>query len=283
MSAEVPPSTLAAPAVPMTAGALKRPVVIDGTNFVHKIGDQMFDFHEKDRVPRATAILALVYDLVRLGHPVGVVLKAFFNDPKHMRHMEVLKRLIELGLVTIVPDDVDDDAVVLDIAKKCGGFVISNDQFRQTAYDRFDEVRTQRRVGFFADSDETFDQFKTPFTAAGRCRFNLKIRVDVTAAEWSAKTTCSPGDPGYDRVALTYELLTLDYFEQQVAELTVLADFVRLRFVYIYTYGYEKRGGREEDIEGVHYFDHLEEMLPKEFCQFHFLYEQHKKKAVDAK
>ena len=90
--------------------------------------------------------------------------------------------------MTILDDRIDDDLVVLEMAQKEGGFIISNDRFSQEMYAGFGDVR-ERLIEYNWQKDEHYKR-SVCATVAGRCKLNLKIHFHKTLAEFERKIFC---------------------------------------------------------------------------------------------
>ncbi|KAI6174261.1 hypothetical protein M3Y98_01171100 [Aphelenchoides besseyi] len=252
---------------------IKRHVFIDGCNFFHKVGDQLHCLGPKDGRPRGTAALAIIYDFLRMGYPITFVIKKFHMDKRHVFYFDVLDRLRELKIVKVYPDKgVDDDLEILKEAQRVGGFVISNDQYSQEVYNPYDDVR-KRTIGFYHKPDDRFNQYETPFTVDGRCKFDLKIRLKTSKAEFNRISTCSESDPEYALVESKRGIWTSQHLKQMLEEVTVIADYVRMQYVIVYEITYRKHHDDYDSPEKkLPYFDHTEEAFPQSFNKFYEFY-----------
>uniref|UniRef100_A0A915D4J3 RNase NYN domain-containing protein n=1 Tax=Ditylenchus dipsaci TaxID=166011 RepID=A0A915D4J3_9BILA len=100
---------------------VKRMAIIDTCNVLHAAGNAIRD---------AIGILIITKHLLEIGFDVRMFLPFSYMNKNKVANFYILEQLHSLGLLTIIDDGSHDDLVILEMAKNVGGFVVSNDKFR---------------------------------------------------------------------------------------------------------------------------------------------------------
>jgi len=96
----------------------------------------------------------MVYQLLNIGFDVRAFIPiSFLSGTRPSNNWFILEELQKLGYITEIDDGSHDDLIILEMAKCIGGFVISNDKFRDhTHIEDLREVIEDRVVRFKFES-----------------------------------------------------------------------------------------------------------------------------------
>ncbi|KAL7072940.1 hypothetical protein ACQ4LE_008017 [Meloidogyne hapla] len=122
-----------------TKDVIKRIAVVDGCNVLHfcagmglysRAEQEMFD----QRKPDAIGLLLVVKKLMEEDFDVRVFLSFSYMSDNKVSNLFILQEFKTLGILTVVSPDVHDDIAILEYATQVGGFIVSNDKFREFKY-----------------------------------------------------------------------------------------------------------------------------------------------------
>uniref|UniRef100_A0A914LR39 RNase NYN domain-containing protein n=1 Tax=Meloidogyne incognita TaxID=6306 RepID=A0A914LR39_MELIC len=122
-----------------TKDVIKRMAIVDGCNVLHlcagmglhsRAEQQMFD----QKKPDAIGLLLVVKKLFEEDFDVRVFISFSYMSENKVSNLFILQEFKALGILTVVPPNVHDDIAILEYASQVGGFIVSNDKFREFKY-----------------------------------------------------------------------------------------------------------------------------------------------------
>lgn len=108
--------------------------ILDGNNIVYNQSGKTY--------------LNRLNKLIDILEPIGLCYPLVSHELQyHVSNRKVLREFIRIEKFYVTPKDADNDLYILELAKDLGGWIVSNDQFRQYQSE-FKEV-IDRRLPFF--------------------------------------------------------------------------------------------------------------------------------------
>ncbi|KAI1727802.1 zc3h12a-like ribonuclease NYN domain-containing protein [Ditylenchus destructor] len=113
---------------------IKRMAIIDTCNILHECAGCASNLTNPDPSerpkPDALGILALAKVFLEEGYDIKMFVPVSYMNPNKVVNVFILEQFHHLGYLTIIDDGSHDDLLILEMAKNVGGFVVSNDKFR---------------------------------------------------------------------------------------------------------------------------------------------------------
>ncbi|KAI6222358.1 hypothetical protein M3Y99_01507600 [Aphelenchoides fujianensis] len=215
---------------PIPAEMVKRPVIVDGCNVICLLGRHVNSMPNMNaRVFDPSCLLLLVHELLAADYEVLIVLKQYYDNPRNVMgsHHFIIQYLKLIGIIEVLPDDVDDDAYILERAEATGAAVISNDRYTQPKYQRFREAR-KRLLSISFCRVESFTYIEASSDRSQRFNFNLRLTLHCG----HPRTHYSkPGYSDYERIRQKREE-TADQRARQLRFTEIAGDFLQQRLAH---------------------------------------------------
>uniref|UniRef100_A0A914EPJ5 RNase NYN domain-containing protein n=1 Tax=Acrobeloides nanus TaxID=290746 RepID=A0A914EPJ5_9BILA len=218
---------------------VRRKAIIDVANVMHACNKKSaFTLpNSTARQPDAYGIFSLVHYFVSHGFDIDLVTTLGSMNEIYSENTFILKHFRRLGLLTATNDHLDD-LIVLEQARCTGGFVVTNDKYRDhknaSNLEGWTEVIEKRLV--------PFKVFKVKIDEAQRARLGDPIKgkyftgfnISLTPNN-IATLFCQHDDPNFETVAFIRSCRSPREVELLKREIDVMADFLQQEMCQIYS------------------------------------------------
>ncbi|KAH7730195.1 Ribonuclease Zc3h12a-like [Aphelenchoides avenae] len=211
---------------------IRRMAIIDACNVMHACAPYNVTFDASSAPkpgPNALGIFSLVHSLLQADFDVMMYVPAVFMKDRSREHVEysfVLKYLEPL-CVTTIDDYSHDDLVLLEAARCFGGFVVSNDKFRdhhkKIPYMR--RVIEERVVPYYIKKVNVDP--RTLNTSQGRYFTGLEVTLKP---ESENAVLVAPDDPNFPKVLQHRLKRSRERTAKIRRELDTIADYLQQEF-----------------------------------------------------
>uniref|UniRef100_A0A183C0L2 RNase_Zc3h12a domain-containing protein n=1 Tax=Globodera pallida TaxID=36090 RepID=A0A183C0L2_GLOPA len=190
-------------AVPKTA--IRRMAIIDVCNVLYCCAYHTSAGKALNERCDATGLIVMARSLLKAGFDLKMFVPiSYMNNSKSVHNKFIMEELQKLDYLTVIDDGSHDDFFPLEVAKCNGGFVISNDRFRDH------RVRTEVPDGLRQIIDSRNVQFAfhhVPIDKVGKNALSdpaklgyLELEFTLKPPSLSAMFALSPADPSYGMV-----------------------------------------------------------------------------------
>jgi len=206
---------------------VKRMAVIDSCNIMHLCAGKPLNCNPGalDMKPDALGMLVSARSLLVAGYDLQMLVPPSYMSLYKTANVYILEMLQRRGFLTEVTTGVHDDLAILEVAKSCAGFVITNDKYRDHIGRGLDSA-IGRTVYCTAESVSLIKLGGTEAICDRANRYicsGLQIKLLPTPQSMYSV----PDDPSYEMAIGMRSLRNEMSVRETLAEMDVMFDFIQ--------------------------------------------------------
>ncbi|KAL3121772.1 hypothetical protein niasHT_002000 [Heterodera trifolii] len=185
--------------------AIRRMAIIDVCNVLYGCAFHTSAGKALNERCDATGLIVMARNLLRAGFDLKMFVPiSYTNDNKRVHNKFIMEELQKLDYLTVIDDGSHDDFFLLEVAKCNGGFVISNDKFRDHRVrtevpDGLRQIIDNRSVPFSFHYVPIDKIGKTALADPAKLGY-LELEFTLKPPNLSAMFSLNPSDPSYGMV-----------------------------------------------------------------------------------